>query len=210
MIAGKETVYRMKKETKKITKTLLCLTIDQEEEYLNKMCAQGWKPVKIMLGVWFTFEKCRPDEYIVRVTSGIDPKGRKASRERREQIIEYLTDSGAEIVPEINLDAKTRIYAVRPASLGAFEINTDIDTLIADYTARRRYHIGWSIAVVVIFLAGMLEGLWINGTHADLLDACLDYTCVAMLLFGFVWLLLPIPSYTRKIRELKERRQFEE
>ena len=124
----------MKKKTNRMTKTVICLTIDQEEEYLNKMCAQGWKPVKIMLGLWFTFEKCEPGEYIVRVTTGIDPKGRKASRERRERMIEFLTDSGAEIVPETNVDAKTRIYAVRPARLGAFEINTDIDALIADYT----------------------------------------------------------------------------
>ena len=76
----------MKKKANRITKTVICLTIDQEEEYLNKMCAQGWKPVKIMLGLWFTFEKCEPGEYIVRVTTGIDPKGRKASRERRERI----------------------------------------------------------------------------------------------------------------------------
>ena len=207
----------MKKKTNRMTKTVICLTIDQEEEYLNKMCAQGWKPVKIMLGLWFTFEKCEPGEYIVRVTTGIDPKGRKASRERRERMIEFLTDSGAEIVPEINVDAKTRIYAVRPARLGAFEINTDIDALIADYTARRRYHIGWSLAAALFFVIGVLEGAFMaamyrvpEGTYVDLACACLEFIAAALLLLTFVCLLLPIPSYTRKIRKLKEQRQIEE
>ena len=207
----------MKKKTNRMTKTVICLTIDQEEEYLNKMCAQGWKPVKIMLGLWFTFEKCEPGEYIVRVTTGIDPKGRKASRERRERMIEFLTDSGAEIVPETNVDAKTRIYAVRPASMGDFEINTDIDALIADYTARRRYHIDWSLAAALFFVTGVLEGAFMvamyrtaEGTYVDLVCACLEFIGAALLLLSFVCLIVPIPSYTRKIRELKEQRQIEE
>ena len=204
----------MKKNADRMTKTVICLTIDQEEAYLNKMCAQGWKPVGILLGLWFTFERCQPGEYIVRVTSGIDPKGRKASRLRREQIIEFLTDSGAEIVPETNVDAKTRIYAVRPARLGDFEINTDIDTLIADYAARRRYHIGCAIAAAVCFVIGLLEGMWTSGMNlfqpGRQVGACLFLLGVLLVIVCFVCLLLPIPSYSRKIRELKEKRQFEE
>ncbi len=207
----------MKKKANRITKTVICLTIDQEEDYLNKMCAKGWKPVSILLGLWFTFEKCEPGEYIARVTTGIDTKGHKASRERRERMIEFLTDSGAEIIPEINVDAKTRIYAVRPARLGKFEINTDIDALIADYTARRRYHIDWSLAAALFFVTGVLEGAFMaamyrapEGTYVDLVCACLEFIGAALLLLSFVCLIVPIPSYTRKIRELKEQRQIEE
>ncbi len=207
----------MKKKTNRMTKTVICLTIDQEEEYLNKMCAHGWKPVKIMLGLWFTFEKCEPGEYIVRVTTGIDPKGRKASRERRERMIEFLTDSGAEIVPEINVDAKTRIYAVRPARLGKFEINTDIDALIADYTARRRYHIAAVIFTFLFFVFGLVNGICMavllrtpEGSGSVPHGAYIEFATAALLLVIFVCLLVPIPSYTRKIRKLREKRQIEE
>ena len=60
----------MKKQKNKMTKAIFCLTIDREEELLNEMCAQGWKPVKIWLGLWFRFERCEPGEYIARVTTG--------------------------------------------------------------------------------------------------------------------------------------------
>ena len=207
----------MKKEAQRMTKAVFRLTIDQEEEYLNRMCEQGWKPIRILLGLWFTFERCQPGEYIVRVTTGIDTKGRKASRQRYERMTEILTDSGAEIVPEINLDAKTRIYAVRPAHLGDFEINTDIDALIADYTARRKYHMVWAVIALVVLAAMISEDIWITDTfhfirweEADLTDICLSLICYASLLFAFATMILPVPAYTRQIRELKEKRQFEE
>ena len=135
----------------KITKFRAYATIDREEIFLNEMCAQGWKPVGIILGMWFRFEKCQPGEYIARVTTCVDPKGRKAGKERRRQLAEILTESGAEIVPETNRDAGTRIYAVRKAELGEFEINTDIDSLISEYTGRRRYHLICALILLLFF-----------------------------------------------------------
>lgn len=212
----------MKKQKNKMTKAIFCLTIDREEELLNEMCAQGWKPVKIWLGLWFRFERCEPGEYIARVTTGIDVKGSRESRQRREQLIEYLTDSGAEIVPEINIDAHSRVYAVRPAKLGPFEINTDTDALIADYTARRKYHIQWAIlSAVFMLVTGLLSG-WMyydylavretDPSAAQMTMGSLRIECVASLalLLCIVCLVIPIPAYTRKIRELREKREFEE
>ena len=200
-----------KNQAKKATiiKLRAYATIDREEVFLNEMCAQGWKPVKIILGMIFLFEKCEPGEYIARVASAIDPNDRNAIKKRREQMTEYLTDSGAEIIPEINVDSGTRIYAIRRADMGEFEINTDIDALITEYTARRKYHIYSAIISAVLCAIGTFIstffGIWGLPYAANM-----EFFWSAVLFICFWVMVIPIPSYTRVIKELQEKRKFEE
>ena len=206
-----------KVEKQKITQFRLYATVDREEIFLNEMCAQGWKPVRIILGAWFQFEKCQPGEYIARVTTCVDPKGCKASRQRRDQLSEFLTESGAEIISEVNIDASTRIYAVRKADRGDFEINTDIDSLICEYSGRRRYQIIFSFAAAVFLAFSVFFGsvmaydyLIHTGDSRTLMSVCVEFLCAALLLVCFMVLLVPVPSYTKKIKELRRKREFEE
>lgn len=214
----------MKSEKKQtVTKFRLYATIDREEIFLNEMCAAGWKPVKIILGAWFKFEKCQPGEYIARVTTCIDPQGRKAGKKRkagntrREQLTEFLTESGAEIIPETNIDADTRIYTVRRADMGNFEINTDIDSLICEYTGRRRYHITFGVLLLAFFvLCAFWGGAMVHDymLYTDekfhLSSACVEFVCAAIELLCAVVLLIPVPGYTKKLKELRGRREIEE
>lgn len=202
---------------KTVTKCRAYATIDREEIFLNEMIAQGWKPVKIILGLWFVFEECEPGEYIARVTTCMDPKGSKAGQARREQLTEFLTESGAEIIPETNLDAGTRIYAVRRANLGEFEINTDLDSLIAEYTGRRRYHILFAalllafFVVLVFFGCGMTKDYFSDPSEKyPLIGACMEFVFAALELLFVAVLSVPIPGYNRKIKELRGRREIEE
>ena len=208
---------KKKNKPKIITKFRAYASIDREEIFLNEMCAQGWKPVEIILGMWFIFQKCEPGEYIARVTTCVDPKGRKAGKKRREQLTEFLTESGAEIISEVNIDASTRIYAVRKADRGDFEINTDIDSLICEYSARRRYQIIFSFAAAVFLAFSVFFGsvmaydyLIHTGDSRTLMSACVEFLCAALLLVCFIVLLVPVPSYTKKIKELRRKREFEE
>ena len=206
-----------KVEKQKITKFRLYATVDREEIFLNEMCAQGWKPVRIILGAWFQFEKCQPGEYIARVTTCIDPKGKKESKKRREQLSEYLTESGAEIIPETNIDANTRLYAVRRADLGEFEINTDIDSLISEYTGRRRYHVLFGAMLLVCFAlllyfgCAMVRSYMLSPDESyHLSGARFEFVCAAIELLCAAVLLVPVPGYTKRIRELRSRREIEE
>ncbi|MBQ9902434.1 MAG: DUF2812 domain-containing protein [Clostridia bacterium] len=207
----------MKKEKNNITKFRLYATIDREEAFLNEMCAAGWKPVRIILGAWFQFEKCRPGEYIARVTTCIDPKGHRAGKQRRQQLSEILIESGAEIIPETNIDAGTRIYAVRKAELGEFEINTDIDSLISEYTGRRRYHITLGALLLAFFVlcacwgCSMIHEYRLYPDEAfHLTSACIEFVCAAIELLCSLVLLIPVPKYSRKINELRSQREIEE
>lgn len=194
----------------KIVKCRLYLTIDREEKFLNEMCQKGWKPVKIILGMFFKFVRCEPNEYIARVTTSMKSKSAAASRQKREQMAEFLIDSGAEVIPEtLNVDINTRIYAVRPSNLGEFEINTDIDSLIADYTARRRYHKNWSIAAAVFLILALISGILMcfDGAYKP---ACVEFIAAVIEGIAFFALTVPIPKYSRKIKELTEQREINE
>ncbi len=208
----------MKREKKQtVTKFRLYATIDREEIFLNEMCAKGWKPVRIILGAWFRFEKCQPGEYIARVTTCIDPKGHKAGKERGKQLKEFLIESGAEIIPETNIDAGTRIYAVRKADMGDFEINTDIDSLICEYTGRRRYHTTFGTLMLACFLMCLFLGcsmVYESRLYSDkpsqMTSACIECICAALELLCSLVLLIPVPKYSKKIKELRSQREIEE
>jgi hypothetical protein len=196
----------------KTTKCRTYLTIDREEQFLNEMCQKGWKPIKIILGMFFKFERCEPGEYTARVTTSMKLGSAAANKQKREQMIEFLTDSGAEIIPEsLNVDTKTRIYTVRKSSLGEFEINTDIESLIADYTARRKYHITWIIIALVLAVFGTLLGTLmavVDGYVGK--SAWLEFTGVMLEVFCALMFAIPIPKYSRKIKELTEEREINE
>ena len=202
-------------KNKKIEPKLYTM-IDNEEIYLNQMCENGWKPVEIFLGIFFCFERCEPGEYIARVTTTMDTEKGRSTKEKRRFLTEYLTDSGAEIVHETNIDAGSRIYAVRPAALGPFEINTDTDSLIADYQARRKFHIIWTVIAGVLFLMAMTFGVLFTREAMELGDsdimrsAYIEFASAALLLVCFIAVVIPIGKYNRKIRQLREKREFEE
>lgn len=196
---------------KKTTKIRAYLTIDREEQFLNEMCQKGWKPVKIILGAFFKFERCQPGEYIARVTTSMKTNKTDSGKQKRERMIEFLTDSGAEIVPELNVDAGTRIYAVRPASMGEFEINTDIAALIADYSSRRKYHRMVAIAALIIAIIAITFGVlftWLYGYVCD--AAVVEFVCAGIELLLSILMIIPTRTYSRKIKELRAQREFEE
>lgn len=194
----------------KITKLRVYTTIDREEKFLNDMCQKGWKPVKIILGMFFKFERCEPGEYIARVTTSMKPGSAGSSKEKRESMIEFLTDSGAEIIPEkLNVDINTRIYTVRPSSLGEFEINTDIESLIADYSARLKYHRNWSVIAFLFMAFAILFGILMCLDNAYI-SACIEFTSAAVELLAFLMVFIPVPKYSRKIKELRAQRTIHE
>lgn len=207
----------MKKEKKRLKiEPKFYTTIDREEIYLNEMCRKGWKPTEIFLGVFFVFRQCEPGEYLARVTSAIDADSGRATRRKRQFLAECLTESGAEIVHETNIDAGMRIYAVRPAALGDFDINTDADSLIADCRARRRMHVIWSVIAGLMFLLTLamtldfLRDALRTGSPDAVQGALVESACSAFLLLTFVAVALPVRQYSQKLRELREKREIEE
>ncbi|MDR2714385.1 MAG: DUF2812 domain-containing protein [Coriobacteriales bacterium] len=110
------------------------------EEYLNEMLALGWCPVRIRWGSQFTFVPCAPGEYICRTAMTVAKNG-SYNKKGAAELSELLLADGASLVEQRNtLGSQTGIVALRPTSLGAFEINSDLDSQIKEHTARKKYH----------------------------------------------------------------------
>lgn len=192
----------------KTSKCRFYLTIDREEQFLNEMCAKGWKPTKIILGCIFCFERCEPDEYIARVACTKEAKGK--THDKLNFMKEALIDSGAEIIPEtLNFDTESRIYAIRKSSLGEFEINTDKESLIADYTSRIRMHIAMTavLAVMVVFMLAFGIMCLFMGVPES---AGIEFGGVIFELVLAIPCAIPIFKYRKLIKKLKSEQEFSE
>ncbi|MDR3053182.1 MAG: DUF2812 domain-containing protein [Coriobacteriales bacterium] len=168
--------------------------------FINKMSAEGWKLVAIEWGARFVFVPCWPGEYLCQAAFTVKNSG-FFDYDKYQRIAEMLAESGAEIVAQRNtLGSRCALYAVRKASYGPFEINSDIDSKIEDYRLRRNYYLSFAFC----FLA-----------------FCLTYASLATTsgfpwLLGLPWLCLalsyayPAQKYQRILKRLKAERDVSE
>ena len=104
------------RETMKVWKVFLVWNYDKEEAWLNEMAMNGWALSSVGF-CNYTFTRCEPGEYNVRV-------------EMRPQDIGYmelLRESGVEYVGHV----LQWHYYRKKSSLGAFELYSDIESRIA-------------------------------------------------------------------------------
>lgn len=85
---------------------------EQEERWINDMCAQGWHLKKITLWT-FTFEKSEPGKYIYRNTL--------LTYVGDQSYSEFLVESGVEIVCVFG----NTVYLKKRADEGPFEVYSD-------------------------------------------------------------------------------------
>ena len=101
-------------ERKTVNKWFWVWEFDREERWLNEMAMQGWA----LCGVGFcryTFERCEPGEYTVRLEM----------RENDPDYLSFMEEIGAEYIGRV----VKWIYFRKPAADGAFEL-FDLDAKI--------------------------------------------------------------------------------
>ena len=102
-------------ERKTIRKWWWEWNFDKLEQWLNEMSMQGWALCEVG---WckFTFERCEPGEYIIRLEM----------RENCDGYISFVEETGAEYIGR----AVQWIYFRRKSELGRFELLSDLDSQI--------------------------------------------------------------------------------
>ena len=178
--------------------------IDDAEVFFNRKIAEGWKPVRVGMDCSrFVFEPCEPGEYICRTTSTINKYGFFDKKKSRE-IKQILMDSGAELVEHSwFLRDWIGVCAVRKASLGNFEINSDLDSRTADYEARTKNAIFKCVTLFMVFAAvWAFEWTRLGRIYQlDVIVLAIIMTCVYGLL---------IYKQKKKLRRYKEQRGVSE
>ncbi|MDF2948881.1 MAG: hypothetical protein K0R07_902 [Sedimentibacter sp.] len=103
------------KEKKIIYKWIWALDFEKEEQWLNEMAMNGWVLCAVSL-CRFTFEKCEPGEYIVRLEMhGVD-----------DVYINFMRETGAVYIGRV----AQWIYFCKKTEYGSFDIFSDIDSRI--------------------------------------------------------------------------------
>ena len=100
-------------ERKTIYKFWFVWDFDKEEKWLNEMARQGWALVSVGF-LRFTFERCEPGEYIIRLEM----------RMADDDYISFMEETGAEFIGR----CFQWVYFRRRSELGCFDIMSDIDS----------------------------------------------------------------------------------
>ena len=100
------------KEKKTVFKLFFVWDFEKEERWLNEMAQEGW--VLDNTGFYFyTFVRCEPGEYIIRLEMNPSSDYRA-----------FVKELGAEYIG----DRVNWVYFRRKAELGSFELLSDIDS----------------------------------------------------------------------------------
>ena len=145
------------RERKTVTKWFWVWDFEKEEDWLNEMAMEGWALVSVGF-LTYTFERCEPGEYIIRLEMhGYD-----------DSYLSFMEDMGAEYIGRVF----KWIYFRRASELGQFDIFSDIDSKTAHLKNIYRMILLIGIGNLLIGLGNSVNRLgigWINLLVASLL-----------------------------------------
>ncbi|MBO4299305.1 MAG: DUF2812 domain-containing protein [Clostridia bacterium] len=147
-------------ERKTLYKWFWVWEFEKEEEWLNEMAMKGWALDSVGF-CRYTFEKCEPGEYNVRLEMhGAD-----------QEYIDFMKDTGAEYVGRM----VAWIYFRKKATDGPFDLFSDIDSRI-EHLKR----ISWALSCVCG--GNLLIGF--TNTMNGFQFAWINLLCAAFLAYG--------------------------
>ena len=197
-------------EVHTLKKSELEYNLTDTEEFLNSMIAQGWRPVQVRRGKHFSFVPCEPGSYICRTAISVKKNG-NFDKVKAANLCNLLVSDGAIIVDQVSpWAAQMGVIAIRPVSLGAFEMATDIDSRIAEYEARKKYHQTMSMTyymsgfIFVILAVSM--GLTLDMSFGGL---GMGVVAFAFIVVGYYYG-LPIKRHDEVLAQLKAERNIRE
>lgn len=134
-----------------MTKFRIYFDKDKEVSWLNEMAAKGWAMTSFG-GCVYHFEPCRPGEYLYQIDFG------DGMFSVSEDYREFMSEAGVEIVcvwgPYVILRRK--------AEEGAFELYTDVESIMEHYKRiRTMFKIGFileTLCLIMEALAGLVGG----------------------------------------------------
>ncbi|MGD6855801.1 DUF2812 domain-containing protein [Bacillus infantis] len=168
------------------------LDAEKEEKWINEMAEEGWNLKTFTLG-WFTFIKGEPGTFIYRneFISGM-------SKEEKNEYFEILKDSGVTIVDEFG----GWVYMKKAAGDGPFDLYTDTSSKI-DYS-KRMLNMFFLLFFINAWMGVMNIGVFEHHTMTAYINSAVGILNAAVALL----IAVPIIKIMRRIRELKEKKQF--
>lgn len=134
-----------------MTKFRIYFDKDKEVTWLNEMAAKGWAMTSFGFCVYH-FEPCRPGEYLYQIDFG------DGMFSVSEDYREFMSEAGVEIVGVWG----PYVFLRRKAEEGAFELYTDVESIMEHYKKiRTMFKIGFileALCLIMEALAGLVGG----------------------------------------------------
>ena len=140
-------------ERKTIRKWFWVWDFDREERWLNQMAMQGWALAEVGF-CRYTFEKCEPGEYVVRLQM----------QKNDPDYVAFLEEIGAEYVGRI----VQWIYVRRRAEEGPFELFSDTQSRLDHLQWIARMLLAVGVMNLVIGIVNALSGNPIGAVNVAL------------------------------------------
>lgn len=166
-------------ERKTIRKWFWVWDFDREERWLNQMAMQGWALAEVGF-CRYTFEKCEPGEYVVRLQM----------QKNDPDYVAFLEEIGAEYVGRI----VQWIYVRRRAEKGPFELFSD--------TQSRLDHLNW--------IARMLLAVGLMNLVIGVVNAFSGNAVGAVNVAGATLLMYGLGRIHGKVEQLERDREVQE
>ena len=166
-------------ERKTIRKWFWVWDFDREERWLNQMAMQGWALAEVGF-CRYTFEKCEPGEYVVRLQM----------QKNDPDYVAFLEEIGAEYVGRI----VQWIYVRRRAEEGPFELFSD--------TQSRLDHLNW--------IARMLLAVGLMNLVIGVVNAFSGNAVGAVNVAGATLLMYGLGRIHGKVEQMEQDRELTE
>jgi hypothetical protein len=121
---------------------------DEEEDWLKEMCLKGWAFKKFFLG-FYTFEKCDPGKYNYQIDILDNWKGTKGDYKT------FMEDTGVKVLSQW----WRWVYLQKKASDGPFEMYTDLESKITQYTRIMNFFKVFLVIEVICFFIEVIATL---------------------------------------------------
>lgn len=165
---------------------------DEEEIWLNEMCLKGWAFKKFFLG-FYTFEKCKPGEYNYQIDILDNWNGEK------KDYADFMEATEVKIVGQW----WRWVYLEKKASEGPFEMYTDLESKIIQYTKIKNFFKILFFMELFIFFFELIN-LFIAS------PSFIYVPLVCTILIGFICLAMIriVLKCNKKIKELKKQKDM--
>lgn len=189
------------KTTKKTFKVFF--DFEKELEYVNSMCASGWKLKKIIFGNIYFFEKCLPGEYTV-IAVGDDSQNETLQRAR-------INEGGYEIVPSRYDLPLTYLYLIRKSDREELPYYTEpsqkqflLEAVVSQYARIKKVYTLFAFLFMLLILATLpaLFMIIYYGIDPLILRVAL---LIALDIFGiafFTVILVKLSKYKKKYKKM--------
>ena len=175
---------------------------EKEEAWLNRMSSKGYAFTRVFLGLLYTFKKCPPGKYIYRMEMLKKHPTHKESKE----YLAFMAEAGAEVV---DTAVESWVYFRKEASMGPFEIFSDIASLLGHYRRVAGFWLALLLLQFIICINGLrsnVDFLLGRSGPVDVFDLTLG---IAAAVLGAAMFAAWIPT-AKQIRKLKREQMLHE